>query len=262
MGREKGYAGKLRCVKWRYDARVDPVHAWGTVTLGAAGIIGLPTVLATLHATDSHFRWWWPTNWMIVPVAILAIGMVLLALPLRRSDSGRPAASPPPPGHLEAEDVPEEAPTSPADQSATSLPPLVVTILDTTWALWRRRINIVTLQVKITNTTNKIIRLDLVRLFGDDEDPGAFLAWLSDDTLSALDKAALSVETMSKCTLIGGTEVGPYGDVAGVFCGAISRSTPDGGTPALILAVRDAIGNEYRARIEEQNPKIYTSSGQ
>jgi hypothetical protein len=249
-------------VKWPYDRRAESAHAWGTIGAGLALLVGILAVQASLHSTDQNFRWWWPTNWMIVPMAILAIGVVLLALPLRRSDSGRSAASPPPPDRHQAEDAPEEAPTSPTVQSATSLPPLVVTILDTTWELWRRRVNIVTLQVKITNTTSKIIRLELVRLFGDDEDPGAFLAWLSDDTLSAQEKAALSLGTMSRNTLTGGTEVGPYGDVVGVFCAAVSRSTPDGGTPALILAVRDAIGNEYRARIEEQNPKIFTLSGQ
>lgn len=73
---------------WPYNKRVEPVHAWGALTIGAAGIVGIPTILVTLHGTGDHFRWWWPTNWMIVPIAIFLVGLALLAVPLRRSGTG------------------------------------------------------------------------------------------------------------------------------------------------------------------------------
>ena len=45
----------------------------------------LPGPLATLHAADSQFRWWWPTNWMAVPSVIFVAGCLLVAVPVRRS---------------------------------------------------------------------------------------------------------------------------------------------------------------------------------
>ncbi len=63
------------------------MHAWGALTLavGIAGVIA--TVLATLHANEANFRWWWPTTWMAVPAAIFVVGLLLLVLPLRHSHS-------------------------------------------------------------------------------------------------------------------------------------------------------------------------------
>ena len=55
------------------------------IAVGTAGLIGIPAVLATLHAADSQFRWWWPTNWMAVPSVIFCVGFLLVAVPVRRS---------------------------------------------------------------------------------------------------------------------------------------------------------------------------------
>ena len=74
----------LRCVKWPYKRRVDAAHAWGVVAVGTAGLVAIPTILATLHATDSHFRWWWPTTWMVLPAAIFLVGLGLTVLPVMR----------------------------------------------------------------------------------------------------------------------------------------------------------------------------------
>jgi hypothetical protein len=73
----------VRCVKWPYERRIDPAHAWGVVAIGTAGLVAIPTVLATLNATDSHFRWWWPTNWMAVPLMIFLLGAGLATVPVR-----------------------------------------------------------------------------------------------------------------------------------------------------------------------------------
>jgi thiol-disulfide isomerase/thioredoxin len=72
----------LRCVKWPSERRVEPAHAWGVVAVGTAGLVAIPTILATLHATDTHFRWWWPTNWMVLPAAIFLVGLGLTVLPV------------------------------------------------------------------------------------------------------------------------------------------------------------------------------------
>jgi hypothetical protein len=71
-------------MKWPYNKCLEAAHAWGVVAVGTAGLVGMPTVLATLHATDRHFRWWWPTNWMLVPAIALVLGLVLIVLPVRR----------------------------------------------------------------------------------------------------------------------------------------------------------------------------------
>jgi TIR domain len=71
-------------VKWPREGRIDPAHAWGVVAVGTAGLVAIPTILATLHATDTTFLWWWPTGWMAIPAAIFLAGTALVALSARR----------------------------------------------------------------------------------------------------------------------------------------------------------------------------------
>ncbi len=91
-------------MRWPYNERADPVHAWGAVATGTAGLIGIPAVLATLHSSQSSFRWWWPTGWMIIPLTVFVVGIGLLFIPVRRSPP--PRAEVPPPGGA----VPHRAP--------------------------------------------------------------------------------------------------------------------------------------------------------
>ena len=76
-------------MRWPFDQRVDLGHAWGVVGLGTALLIGVPGLLATQHSVG-RFRWWWPTNWMTLPLAIFTAGVVLLMVPVRRSARRRP----------------------------------------------------------------------------------------------------------------------------------------------------------------------------
>lgn len=84
-------------MRWPFNRRVDPVHAWGTLTVavGVAGVIA--TELATLHASQADFRWWWPTNWMIIPLVIFVGGIALLVVPVRRSPRAPAVTAEPPP---------------------------------------------------------------------------------------------------------------------------------------------------------------------
>jgi hypothetical protein len=77
-------------MRWPYDKRAEAAHAWGAIGVGAAGVIGIWTVLATLHANEPNFRWWWPTNWTAVPLALVALGVMLLLIPIRRSTARNP----------------------------------------------------------------------------------------------------------------------------------------------------------------------------
>ena len=91
-------SGMLQLMRWPYNTRIEPVHAWGVLTVGTAGLVGIPTVLVALHVGDGSFRWWWPTNWMFIPAALLFTGFLLLIVPLRRADTadqGKAAPDPP-----------------------------------------------------------------------------------------------------------------------------------------------------------------------
>ena len=72
-------------MRWPYNKRADPTYAWGTIGTAVAIAAIIVTALVTLHANNSHFRWWWPTDWMAIPAAILIVGLILLVLPIQRS---------------------------------------------------------------------------------------------------------------------------------------------------------------------------------
>lgn len=69
-------------MRWPYDKRADPVHAWGAIAAG----IAIASALYTARALDPHIAksWWWPTNWMVIPVVVVGVGLILFALPVRR----------------------------------------------------------------------------------------------------------------------------------------------------------------------------------
>lgn len=61
-------------MRWPFRRRLESAHwiGWGFVALGAAFLIGIAQELEGLNGTHAGFRWWWwPTNWMAIPAAIL-----------------------------------------------------------------------------------------------------------------------------------------------------------------------------------------------
>jgi hypothetical protein len=70
-------------VRWPYDKRVDPIHAWGAIAAG----IAIAGVFYAARALNPHTAksWLWPTNWMIIPVIVTGVGLILLFVPVRRS---------------------------------------------------------------------------------------------------------------------------------------------------------------------------------
>lgn len=80
-------------MRWPFSRRIEPTHAWGIVALGTAFVIGLAQELAGLNGSHAGFRWWLPTNWMALPIAILVIGAVSLVVPVRRAAAALPAAT-------------------------------------------------------------------------------------------------------------------------------------------------------------------------
>ncbi len=77
-------------MRWPFDRRVDPLHAWGALALAVAIAGVIATELATLHASEANFRWWWPTVWMAVPTAVFIVGLILLFVPIRRLSTAPP----------------------------------------------------------------------------------------------------------------------------------------------------------------------------
>lgn len=77
-------------MRWPFDRRANAAHAWGAIGAGTALLVGIAGVLAPLRAGDPGFRWWWPTNWMGGPLAIIAAGCALLVIPVRRTPRRRP----------------------------------------------------------------------------------------------------------------------------------------------------------------------------
>jgi hypothetical protein len=55
---------------------------------GGLALVGTPIVYA-LRSGATPATWWWPTWWMLLPLAVLVVGIVVRALPasfdLRRS---------------------------------------------------------------------------------------------------------------------------------------------------------------------------------
>lgn len=80
-------------MRWPYDAHVDSVTAWGVVATGVAVAGIMVTVLAALDGSHPHFRWWWPTGWMLIPAGITAVGVFIATVPLRHTGDADEDAS-------------------------------------------------------------------------------------------------------------------------------------------------------------------------
>ncbi len=140
-------------VGWPFGKRVKPTHAWGVVAMGTAGLIGIPEVLVNIHANESTFRWWWPTNWMIVPLVIFVIGLVLLLVPVRGFRKPAPAVTPDP------GDVPGQ-PTIPAADDLT------VKIDGQTKHMIEGKAIILEIDYSVHNNSDSVRKITPVRLDG------------------------------------------------------------------------------------------------
>jgi tetratricopeptide (TPR) repeat protein len=72
-------------VRWPYDKRVENVHGWSMIAAGIAIAAIIVPVFTTSNAGRAHSLWWWPTQWMGIPAALVVTGTILLTVPLHRS---------------------------------------------------------------------------------------------------------------------------------------------------------------------------------
>lgn len=79
-------------MRWPFDKRADPTTVWGFVGLGVTVDGVIIGALATLNGSKPGFRWYWPTNVMILGGVLVAFGLLLLIVPVKRS----PPPPPPP----------------------------------------------------------------------------------------------------------------------------------------------------------------------
>jgi len=77
--------------------RISPVQMGTAILgLGVAILVAIPSVYATIASSrHSHRAWWWPTWWMLAPLALVVVGVVLVAVERGPSAAtGAKAASP------------------------------------------------------------------------------------------------------------------------------------------------------------------------
>jgi hypothetical protein len=47
---------------------------------GALALVGIP-IIYRLRSGTTPGSWWWPTPWMLLPLVVLAVGIVIVSLP-------------------------------------------------------------------------------------------------------------------------------------------------------------------------------------
>jgi hypothetical protein len=80
-------------MRWPFTKRIEAGSAWSLLIFSGAFLIGIPTVLAAVHGTQRHFNPWWPSDWMVIPLVGVAAGVVLLAVPVKRTRPAEAAAA-------------------------------------------------------------------------------------------------------------------------------------------------------------------------
>jgi hypothetical protein len=58
--------------------RISAGSALGAAGIGVALLVGVDLAWLAAHSSAHNVTWWWPTNWMILPLAATAIPLLLL----------------------------------------------------------------------------------------------------------------------------------------------------------------------------------------
>jgi len=139
--------------------------------------------------------------------------------------------------------------------------PLVVTIEECLWESWRHLALIVALRIKVTNTTGSVIRLGPTGLGFDwaGDFPGG-LPEICAPEQAELDREVEAMQRLRYSPKLGSHAFVPAREsISGWRVTYVPRRAT-GGTPRLTVRVRDAVGNEYLAVIEQKDPQVFRSS--
>ena len=138
------------------------------------------------------------------------------------------------------------------------IPALVVEIVDQDFEDWRHLVLIAALRVKITHTTERMIR---VGSYGFTHDPEGRSGWhthvtADEDLEIARELHARKERQHYGVPLRNYATVPAHESVLGWVVEAVTRD-PAGGTPRCTVFVRDKVGNSYQATLARQEPQTY-----
>jgi hypothetical protein len=62
--------------------RVSVGSALAVAGIGVALLVGVDLAWLAAHSSAHHVTWWWPTNWMVLPLAVTVVPVLLLGVSL------------------------------------------------------------------------------------------------------------------------------------------------------------------------------------
>jgi hypothetical protein len=148
--------------------------------------------------------------------------------------------------------------SSPRVSMRSRHPPLVVAIIDSKFETRKHIALIVALRVKITNTTDKTIRIRSYGFSCDAEGEATLHYTLSREDSLELDRevSARSERQDYGIPLAHHATVPADESVTGWVVTKVARPAA-GGIPAITVTVKDQLGNEYHATRPKEEPKVY-----
>jgi hypothetical protein len=203
-----------------------------------------------IHANEADFRWWWPTNWMIIPLLIAVIGLVLLVVPVRRSAASssatgarRPTAEVPLPSGL-----------------VLSSDALELRLEDERWDIWQGAALLAALKIRIT--AKRPIRLVHFDLESDDPGLEAGRPRLNQAQVDTLFNDMLQRRDGYGSSQLRSGDMLPGDSVSGWWVQWAYLPFPErAGHPRCVFKVWDGGGDVYELEIPPRGPKIHRASG-
>ena len=236
----------------------------------------------------------WANSWFDLGFAFVILGLVITGVgvvmhfhrevqpgsapPAVSATNGPPTATPaaadPEPAALpSAAQQPELASPEPALPEAVNAGPLLLTVEDEVWDLWRRAGYICALLLKITNTTGRAITVINYGVGTDwQRGPADTPVQISHESQQSLRSEARARERSNHygTPLPGASRqsswlrrkprsvIPPNGHISGWMVTDCPRPRT-GGTPRCTIKVTDALGNTYTKVIEQRDPQHYES---
>jgi hypothetical protein len=133
---------------------------------------------------------------------------------------------------------------------------LIVTIMKSRFENWKRIALIAALRVKITNTTEDMIRLSTIGFTCDPEGKLGLGTTLSADERLEIDRELYARRERQHygISLHNHATIPAHESISGWVVEGVTRD-PAGGTPRCTVVIKDELGNEYRATLPMREPQ-------